>query len=255
MSIKILLSPAKKLNWECNYPPLKYAQPALWNKTIRLAKALKKMSSKKIGALMNLSFDLAQLNYDRYQNFQENQNETISKPAAFLFNGEAYTGLNIESYNENELQIANEKLRILSGLYGVLKPLDFIQPYRLEMGTKLSLGRHKNLYEFWNKDINKQLSNEMKTSDVVVNLASSEYFKAAHLKDFKQRIITPVFKDFKNGSYKTIMVFAKKSRGAMSKYIIQNDLQNVELLKNFDVDGYEYNVNLSTENDWVFTRQ
>ena len=203
---------------------------------------------------MNLSLDLSQLNYQRYQDFENDQTALISKPAMFVFNGEVYTGLKAQNFNEKELEFANQQIRILSGLYGVLKPLDFIQPYRLEMGTKLATGKNKNLYEFWGNDIHKQLKNDLAVDDVIINLASNEYFKAAKGKDFKNKIITPLFKEYKNGEFKTIMVFAKKSRGAMAHYIVKNNIVSPEELKNFDVDGYGFNTKLSSELEWVFTR-
>ena len=254
MSLKTILSPAKKLNFEADIPVLNYSEPALWSKTISLSKTLKKLSVKKIRTLMSLSPDLGNLNYDRYQKFTTEQTNSISKPAGFVFNGEVYTGLDISSLNNNELNFLNDNTWILSGLYGAVKPLQYIQPYRLEMGTKLPVGKKKNLYEFWDNSITDLIQSELSENDVIINLASIEYFKAVKVKSIKNRIITPVFKDFKNGDYKTIMVFAKKSRGAMANYIAKNKLADPEELKAFDVNGYEFNVNLSTDDTWIFTR-
>lgn len=254
MSLQVLLSPAKKLNFDAEIPAIDYAQPLLWDKTVQLGKVLKKLSVKKIADLMKLSLDLSQLNYQRYQDFENEQTAAISKPAMFVFNGEVYTGLQAQDFNEKELQFANHHLRILSGLYGVLKPLDFMQPYRLEMGTKLANGKNKNLYEFWGNEIHNHLKSDLAPNDTIINLASNEYFKAAKGKNFKNTIITPLFKDFKNGDYKTIMVFAKKSRGAMAHYIVKNKITDPEDLKGFDVDGYSFNDQLSSELEWVFTR-
>ncbi|MFT6746582.1 MAG: cytoplasmic iron level regulating protein YaaA (DUF328/UPF0246 family) [Glaciecola sp.] len=254
MSLTVLLSPAKKLNFDCVVPELEYQEPLFWKKTTRLAKTLKKLSVKNIGNLMSLSLELASLNHDRYQKFEIEQTNKVSKPAAFIFNGEAYAGLDVHSFSQKELSFANNHLRIISGLYGLLKPLDFIQPYRLEMGTRLPVGKNKNLYEFWNKDICNDINDSISKDDIIINLASNEYFKAAKSKYLKPRIITPVFKDFKNGEFKTIMVYAKKSRGQMSRFIIQNEITDPEMLKNYDVNGYQFNDNLSSENDWVFTR-
>lgn len=252
MSLTVLLSPAKKLNFESEQPTTAFTQPIFWSKTEKIAKALKKLSAKKIGALMNLSPALSELNYQRNQDFSFEQNKDNSKAAGFVFNGEVYTGLNIHDFTEKELQFANNHINILSGLYGILKPLDLIQPYRLEMGTKFPVGRKKNLYELWDNDIAKELNS--KETPCIINLASNEYFKAAQVKSLKTRIITPVFKDFKNGQYKTIMVFAKKSRGAMARYVVKNNISDPEKLKAFDTDGYSYDENLSSENEWVFTR-
>ena len=254
MSLKVLLSPAKKLDESVNFPVVNYAQPELWSQTEKLAKVLKKLSVKKISTLMDLSLDLSQLNYQRYQEFQENQNEKISKPAVFAFNGEVYNGLKAQEFNTQDLAFAQENLRILSGLYGILKPLDFIQSYRLEMGTKLPIGKNKNLYEFWGNSITTALKKDLKKEDVLVNLASTEYFKAIKTKEVSNRIVTPTFKEFKNGEYKVVMVFAKKARGSMANYIVKNQISDVENLMEFTEGGYAFNLNLSSENDWVFTR-
>ncbi|MFT6715700.1 MAG: cytoplasmic iron level regulating protein YaaA (DUF328/UPF0246 family) [Saprospiraceae bacterium] len=254
MSLIILLSPAKKLNFDCPIPELNYQEPVFWEKTTLLAKTLKKLSVKKIGKLMHLSLDLSSLNHDRYQKFQIEQTKKISKPAMFVFNGEVYTGLDAQSFNKKDLAYADKHLRILSGLYGILKPLDFIQPYRLEMGTKLTVRKSKNLYQFWDEDICNEINSSLTESDVIINLASNEYFKAAKEKELATRIITPTFKDFKNGEYKTVMVYAKKSRGQMAKFIVQNQISDPEKLKLYDTGGYEFNEKLSSADNWVFTR-
>lgn len=254
MSLKILLSPAKKLNFEQELEGFDYAEPILWKSTEKLSKELKKLSVKKIANLMDLSLDLAQLNYKRYQEFQTTQTSLISKPAVFVFNGEVYNGLKANEFNLSDLEFAQKNLRILSGLYGLLKPLDFIQPYRLEMGTSLAVGKNKNLYEFWGSTITKVFQQDLNNEDVVVNLASNEYFKAIKSKDIKNRIVTPLFKEFKNGEYKTVMVFAKNARGTMAKWIIKNKIQNVEELQTFCENGYQFNPALSSQNEWVFAR-
>lgn len=254
MSLLVLLSPAKKLDFDRDCVALDYRQPAMWDKTTALAKKLKKISAKKIGTLMKLSPNLAGLNYERYQEFEIEQTEKVSKPSMFVFNGEVYTGLEASSFNEKDLNFADKHLRILSGMYGLLKPLDFIQPYRLEMGTKLPVGKSKNLYEFWGNDISDGINESATNEDTIINLASNEYFKAAKQKTLKSRIITPVFKDFKNGQLKTIMVYAKKSRGQMANFIVKNQIKEPEEIKAFNKEGYEYNENLSSENEWVFTR-
>jgi cytoplasmic iron level regulating protein YaaA (DUF328/UPF0246 family) len=254
MSLIALLSPAKKLNFECSIPDIEYRDPAFWKNTTRLAKALKKLSVKKISSLMSLSFELSSLNHDRYQKFDIEQTKEVSKPAMFVFNGEVYTGLQAQSFDKKDLQFADKHLRILSGLYGLLKPLDFIQPYRLEMGTKLPIGRHKNLYELWGKDLANEINRNMSNDDVIINLASNEYFKAAKKQLLKSRIITPTFKDFKNGEYKTVMVYAKKARGQMANYIVKHKIEDPFELKAYDVDKYQFNAELSKADDWVFTR-
>ena len=248
--MKILLSPAKKLDFNKSPKTSGLAEGLFPKKTERLQKTLKKKSAKNIGDLMKLSPQLSDLNFQRFQMMGASNNEKSF--AGFAFNGEVYTGLAIESFSEKDLAVAEEKLRILSGLYGVLKPSSVIEPYRLEMGTKLPVGVKKNLYEFWGNDIINFLQAE--EQELIVNLASNEYNKAAKLKDFKGRVVTPNFKEFKNGDYKTIMVFAKKARGTMARWIIQNDINNAEDIKNFTEDGYVFNEELSAENDWIFTR-
>ena len=248
------MSPAKKLNFEYDGFDVPYREPALWNMTTSLAKKLKKLSVKKIGGLMNLSFDLASLNYERYQNFEIEQTKNVSKPSVFVFNGEVYTGLDARSLSEKDLAFADDHLRILSGLYGVLKPLDFIQPYRLEMGTRLDVGKKKNLYEFWNNTLSAEINTVTNKEDIIINLASNEYFKAAKKKNLKSRIITPTFKDYKNGEYKTVMVYAKKSRGQMANFIVKNHINDPEELKSYNAEGYQFNEKLSSADDWVFTR-
>jgi len=248
--MKILISPAKKLDFSKS-PIINEENTCFFSKkTERLQKHLKKFSAKKIGALMKLSPQLAELNYERFQLMGSDENERSL--AAFAFNGEVYSGLHITSFSDKELESAQDKLRILSGLYGILKPNTVVEPYRLEMGTKLPVGKNKNLYDFWGDDIINFLNNE--EDELIVNLASNEYNKAAQLKKFKGEVVTPNFKEFKNGDYKTIMVFAKKARGTMAKWIIKNDISKLEDLKNFSEDGYLFNESLSSENDLIFTR-
>lgn len=248
--MKILLSPAKKLDFSKTSKIKEGGPIEFFKKTKKLQRNLKKLSAKKIGALMKLSPQLSELNYTRFQEMGTEESQEAF--AATAFNGEVYTGLDFESFSEKDVEVAQEKLRILSGLYGVLKPNTIIEPYRLEMGTRLVQGKLKNLYEFWGEDILNFLESEEK--DLIINLASNEYNKAAKLKQFKGRVIVPNFKEFKNGDYKTIMVFAKKARGTMARWIIQNDIQDGEQIKNFTEDGYVFNEELSTENDWIFTR-
>lgn len=254
MGLTVLLSPAKKLNFDCITPALEYKQPVLWEKTKQLSKTLKALSAEELGKLMKLSFELSKLNHDRYQHFQTDQTKKDSKPALLVFNGEVYNGIDAQSFNTEDLKYANKYIRILSGLYGILKPLDFIQPYRLEMGTKLAIGKHKNLYDFWGEDIADIINKDNSSKQTIINLASNEYFKATKHKLLQANIITPLFKDFKNGQYKTVMVYAKKARGQMTNFIVKNRISDPEQLKSYDVDRYTYNTELSTKNEWVFTR-
>ncbi len=248
--MKILLSPAKKLDFNKQGQFIKQTTPFFLKKSEELMQVLKKKKAKQIGELMKLSETLSSLNYDRFQNFGNDTNP--HREAVFVFNGEVYAGLNSETLTEEELIFATNSLRILSGLYGILKPGDIIQPYRLEMGTRLKFKKHKNLYDFWGDRIVNHLNNE--EQELIVNLASNEYNKVAKLKTIDAKVITPNFKEFKDGHYKTIMVYAKKARGTMARWIIQNEISNINLLKNFSEDGYCFNEELSVGNDWIFTR-
>lgn len=231
------------------------SSPVFLSEAESLIGKLKKLSSKKIGEMMHLSKDLSDLNHQRYQNWSDSTDlngNNIQVSAGF--DGEVYRGLDTPSMNAKELEIAQDKVRILSGVYGVLKPLDVIYPYRLEMGTKWSVTpAKKNLYQFWGSKIAQQLNAENETG-ITINLASTEYFKAVDKKTLKGRVITPTFKEFKNGDYKVIMVFAKRARGSMARYIVQNNISDPEQIKMFDTDGYSFDVNQSTGDDWVFVR-
>ena len=254
----ILLSPAKSFYNEAftrPYPAqLAVSQPVFGTETERLVKTLQRYSVKKLKELMHISDDIAQLNVQRYAQWSPQPNSTNAQPAVLAFNGEAYRGLAATEFTTKELAFAQAHLRILSGMYGVLKPLDLIQAYRLEMGTKLKMGSHKNLYQFWGDKIAKHLEAETGNTGTIINLASNEYAKAAKLTSLKARVITPVFKDFSKGSYKVLMTYAKNARGSMARYIITNQLTNPELLKGFDTNGYAYHPAQSDESTWVFTR-
>lgn len=254
--MKIIISPAKSINYSKIKNSSLATIPLFLKETESLVSKLKKLSSKKIASIMHLSTDLADLNYNRYQNWETPlvENETVF-PAVSAFNGEVYKGLDAQSLTKEEINRAQNNLRILSGLYGILKPMDLIYPYRLEMGTKWAITpKTKSLYTFWGKKIAEQLNSEMEKEEVLINLASSEYFKAVDLKTLKARVITPHFKDFTNGQLKIVMMYAKHQRGAMSRYIIKNNIVNPEELKLYNIDGYSFDVNSSTKNDWVFVR-
>lgn len=254
--MKIVISPAKSINYKkienCSLTSTVF----FLKETESLVAKLKKLSSKKIAEMMHLSKDLALLNFERYQKWETplKENSTVF-PAISAFNGEVYKGFDVYSLSKEDIERSQDNLRILSGLYGILKPMDLIYPYRLEMGTKWQItAMTKNLYSFWGKKIAEFLNKEMKKEEVLINLASTEYFKAVDLKTLKARVITPHFKDFKNGQLKMIMMYAKHQRGAMARYIIQNNIIDPEELKVYNVDGYSFDVNSSTENDWVFVR-
>lgn len=252
----ILLSPAKRLDYKIQVDVPQYSTPGFIDESAKLMNSLKKLSANKIKNLMNINNDLASLNYDRFQNWAPDFNLEVAKPAIMAFKGDAYLGLDAPSYSNEDLDFAQSNLRILSGLHGILKPLDLIRPYRLEMGTKIKIGRAKNLYEFWQGKIYRTLADEpaFKKDKIIINLASAEYFKAVDTQKMGAKVITPTFKEHKDNGYLPVHVFLKKARGLMTSYIIKNRIHQVEDIKLFDWEGYLYNDLLSKENEWVFTR-
>lgn len=252
--MKIIISPAKSLDFETPVVTNLHSQPQFLEDSVKLNKKLKTLSRKKIAEFMGISKDLAELNYQRNQNWSLPFTQENAKQAVFAFTGEVFRGIDVNSLETEKLPLLQERLRILSGLYGLLKPLDLMQAYRLEMGKKLKVGRKENLYKFWGDKITKTLNDELADDDLLINLASSEYFKAVNQKVLKVPMITPVFKDFKNGQYKTIMTFAKKARGLMVRYIVDNDITTIDGLKGFNIDGYRFDENKSTDTELVFTR-
>ena len=252
----ILVSPAKSLDFETKSTSNNHSEAAFLKDSETLIKQLRKLSTDEISNFMGISPKLAQLNFERFINWQLPFSTDNAKQALLAFKGDVYTGLDAYSLNEEELQTAQNDLRILSGLYGVLKPLDLIQAYRLEMGKKLQTKKGNNLYEFWGDKITKEINKTLmaKNDKYLINLASNEYFKAVDKKKVKAEIITPVFKDFKNGQYKVISFFAKKARGLMTRFIIQNKITDPEHLKAFNSEGYIFNPQLSKKTELVFTR-
>ena len=253
--MKILISPAKSINEKA----LKSSDstiPIFQNEAQKIVKNLRKLKVDELKDLMSISEDLAQLNWKRYKNWKKSTSESDELiSAGFAFSGEVYRGLDLNSLSNDELEIANKDLRILSGMYGILKPNDLIYPYRLEMGTRFSpIEEQKNLYEFWKDKIAKTLKKELEKEEVIVNLASHEYFKAVDIQQIKNKIITPVFKEFKNGKFSIVMMYAKHARGAMARYLIQNQITNIDELKLYNIDGYSFDANQSSENEWVFVR-
>lgn len=249
-----IISPAKLLNFDKQNITEEFTQPVFQKESQLLINKLKKLSSKKISNLMGLSKNLSDLNFERYQQWHLPFTPENSKQALFAFNGEVYNGLKAESLTQNDVVFAQDNLRILSGLHGVLRPLDLIQPYRLEMGTKIGAGRAKTLYAYWSKKVTTQLLSELPKDEVLINMASNEYFKVIDKEKFKHKIITPVFKDEKNGNYKVLTIYAKHARGMMTRFIIQNKITNPEEIKAFDEKGYVFNPNLTNGDEWVFTR-
>lgn len=254
--MKLVISPAKTLDFETPPVTKNHSQPAYLDQSQQLIDELKQLSQADVASLMKLSDKLAALNVARFGSWETPFTTENAKQAALAFKGDVYTGLDAETFSEDDFSFAQKHLRILSGLYGLLKPLDLIQPYRLEMGTKFSNGRGKNLYDFWDMQLTEALNQEFAAENdtVLINLASNEYFKAIKLKQLKAEVITPVFKDWKSGQYKMISFYAKKARGLMAAYIIQNRLSDPELLKNFDTEGYYFSEEQSKGNEWVFLR-
>lgn len=252
--MKLVLSPAKSLDFESPLPTGQHSEPQFLKQSERLNKLLKKQSAQSLSKLMNISAALGQLNYERNQAWQLPFTTDNARPAVYAFNGDVYKGLDAYTITEDKLDKLQSTVRILSGLYGLLRPTDLIQPYRLEMGTKMPVGTKKNLYEFWKKDITKALNDELEDDELFLNLASNEYFKAIDKKALKVPVVTANFKDFKNGAYKVISFYAKEARGLMARYIIDTDAKTKDDLKGFDYQGYSFSEPMSTENDLVFIR-
>ena len=238
--MKMIVSPAKSLNFEAQLPTAQFTEARFLPEAERINKLLKKKSAKALGKLMGISENLSQLNWQRNQDFQLPFSPENARPAVYAFDGDVYTGLDVYSLPEDKLASLQSQLRILSGLYGLLRPLDLIQPYRLEMGTKMPVGVKKNLPAFWKEKVTQTLNQEMKEGEVLLNLASNEYFAAIDTKILNADIITPQFKDFKNGQLKMISFFAKKARGMMARYVIDNEAKNLSDILGFTTDGYQY---------------
>lgn len=253
----IVLSPAKNLDYESALPTRKHTKAALLADAQELIEQLKPLAPHELSALMGISDKLGQLNFDRNQQWQLPFSMANARQALFAFKGDVYVGLDAYDFSEEDISFAQDHLRILSGLYGLLKPLDLMQPYRLEMGTRFENNRGKDLYQFWGDLITEQLNKQLKKlkQNQLVNLASNEYFKSVNNAALNAEIITPVFKDWKNDKYKIISFFAKKARGLMSAYIIKNKITDVAQIKDFDWEGYSYSEELSSSSEWVFTRK
>lgn len=254
----IVVSPAKTLDYEsplpAALPPL--TRPDFLADSAELIAILRQKTPAEIATLMSLSDKLAALNVARYQGWQPDYDQPDARPAVFAFKGDVYTGLEVEGFSAADLERAQSHLRILSGLYGLLRPLDLMLPYRLEMGTDLPNGRGRHLYDFWGDRITEALQAALAAQgdEVLVNLASNEYFRSVNAKKLQARVITPQFRDEKNGQYKMISFFAKKARGRMSAWLLQNRIERVEDLRGYEVDGYRYSLELSKADDPVFIR-
>jgi cytoplasmic iron level regulating protein YaaA (DUF328/UPF0246 family) len=253
----ILLNASKTLDFQTPSQISKCTQPELLNDAEYLVTKLRTFSEVEISGLMGLSQKLAAFTVERYANWKTPFTLSNAKQALLAFKGDVYSGIEIEKYTVKDFNFAQKHLRILAGLYGILRPLDLIQPYRLEMATKLVTDRGQNLYDFWGTRINAVLQKSMQQekSGVLINLCSAEYLKSVLPKRLEADLITPVFKEYRDGSYRTVAIYAKKARGLMCNFIIKNHLTDVEALKGFNEQGYKFNKKISSETDWLFTRQ
>ena len=251
-----VISPAKKLDYNSEVCTEEFTIPEGLDRSAQLVNKLRKTSKKGISELMGLSENLTNLNAERYAQWTNDFSEGERRQALLAFRGDVYQGMKNTEFTEDDVKFGQDHLRILSGLHGLLRPLDLIKPYRLEMGTKLSVRGKKDLYAFWGDEITNRMNAALEASgnDTLVNLASGEYFKAINQKKLKGKVITPVFKDMKNGQLKVIFLWAKQARGMMTGYILRNQINNSEELKGFTDGGYRYTEDLSDESTWVFTR-
>ena len=254
--MKLVISPAKSLNWEVNYPEsLHLTQPRFLGESAKVNNALKKYSPKKLMKLQSISINLAELNYSRNQNWEAETDDIYGMPAVFAFDGDVYRGLEISEWADNQEERIQSDLRILSGLYGVLKPFDLIRQYRLEMGTRLKIRRANNLYQFWRKHIAASLNAEMEEGERLINLASSEYFKSIDLNVLDRPVTHVEFKDRSQTGFKVMSFYAKKARGMMARYILENNITDLNGVCSFDSDGYFFDKENSTEEKLVFLNE
>ena len=254
--MKFVLSPAKSLDYETAALTDRHSEPAFMSEAAQLIGKLKEFDANDIKGLMGVSEKIAELNVGRYHDWSHKATPRNAKQAVYAFTGDVYTGISITSAEQAQVDYIDKNVIILSGLYGALKPLDLMQPYRLEMGTKLETSMGANLYQFWGDTVTNYVNSALSADqdDALVNLASNEYYKVLQPKSIRARIITPIFKDQKNGSYKIVSFYAKKARGLMVRYAADNQVTDVEQLKSFDYAGYAFNPELSDGDNWVFTR-
>ena len=252
--MKILLSPAKSLDFKSKLPTERSSNICFEKEAEYLNSILKSKSPVELSALMSISSKIANLNYERNHDWSLPFTKKNARQAVYAFSGDVYRGLNAYTIETKKVDYLQNTVRIISGLYGLIKPLDLIQPYRLEMGTKLAFDSNKNLYDFWRKKITEQLNSELYENEPVLNLASNEYFKAIDNKVIKSNIYSANFKQFKNGEFKTIAIFSKKARGMMTRFIIDNDINDVNDIKSFNYDGYMFHKELSKDKELIFTR-
>lgn len=252
--MKLVISPAKSLDFETKLPTMQSSEALFLKESERINKLLKKKSAKSLSKLMSISDALGQLNYGRNQDWHLPFTSDNARQAIYAFNGDVYRGLDAYTITEDKFENLQNTVRILSGLYGVLKPMDLIQPYRLEMGTKFPVGKNKNLYQFWSNTVTKTLNNELEDNELFLNLASSEYFKVVDTKKLKVPVIHIDFKDLNKGEYKTIGIFAKLARGLMARYILDTNAKTIDDIKGFNYDGYGFSEPMSKNNTLVFIR-
>ncbi len=252
--MKLILSPAKSLDFETDVPTPQTSEACFLNEAARLNRLLKKKSARSLSKLMNISPALGQLNYDRNQEWELPFPSERSRQAVYAFNGDVYRGLDVYNLSKDKLEKLQDTVRIISGLYGLLKPLDLIMPYRLEMGTKFPVGKNKNLYGFWRKKVTQSLNDELDEGEVFLNLASNEYAKAIDLKALKVPVYAIGFRELRNGEYKTIGFLAKLARGLMTRYLIENNAQTLDDVKGFNYEDYGFSEELSNNNNLIFIR-
>ena len=250
----VVISPAKKLDENCDLEVIsKFTVPPYLESSKKIIKALRGYSADNLSKLMHTSEKISELNYKRNIKWSLPFNKSNSLQALLMFKGDVYKGISVKDFNKDDFLFAQKSLRILSGLYGILKPLDLIQPYRLEMGTQLKIGKHRNLYDFWGDEITNILNND-KNNDYLINLASVEYFKSINVDNLKSKLINVSFKEKRDGKYKIIAIYSKRARGLMSRYIIKNKIIDPKSLKKFNLEDYKFNKTLSSDSDLVFTR-
>ena len=252
--MKILLSPAKSLDFKSELPTIKTSSICFEKEAQYLNSILKSKNPKELSDLMSISSKIADLNYERNHSWSLPFTNTNARQAVYAFSGDVYRGLDAYSIDDTRINFLQNSVRIISGLYGLIKPLDLIQPYRLEMGTKLSFDNNKNLYYYWREKITNQLNSELLENEPVLNLASNEYYKAIDSKVLMSDVYSANFKQFKDGNYKTIAIFSKKARGMMTRFIIDNDITDISDIKSFDYDGYMFHEELSKGKELIFTR-
>ena len=252
--MKILLSPAKSLDFKSSLPTESYSEPCFLNEANLINSILKVKKPAEISKLMHISTSLSELNYERYQQWSSTPNKENSRQAIYAFSGDVYKGIDSYTIKNDKIDFMQNNVRILSGHYGLLKPLDLIQPHRLEMGTKMSFKSYRNLYEYWKKQVSSELSKELSNNEPVLNLASNEYFKVIDSKVIDSPIFSVNFKQYRDGNYKTIAIYSKKARGLMTRFIIDNQIIKIDDIKSFNYDGYIFDQILSSEKNFVFTR-